>query len=78
MQAKFKQNFMIDGNFYGAGTPREVPDSFKKNWFFQSLVNEGKAEIISDNAGAKKPVPPSAPVKPSEPQKTGKASEAKG
>lgn len=81
MQVNFKRNFMIDGNFYAAGT-RQVPDSFAKNWFVLALVKEGKAEFVADNSGAKKPAPPQAPKPPAQkqpdPSKTGKASEAKG
>lgn len=84
MQVSFKQNFIIEGKFYGKGV-QEVPDALKSHWYLKAIVDEGRAELVAPNAGDKKAAPPKKPIPANKPPanqgksaETGKDDKTKG
>lgn len=53
MKVEFKHNCEIQGKKFGfekhmSPGIHEVPDSFKDDWFFKALVNDGHAIILEE------------------------------
>lgn len=61
MLVKFKHPVSLDGIDFKAGQ-QEVPDHFKKHWYFLALVNNGSAMVVGSEkkeepVKAEKPAP---------------------
>ncbi len=55
MRVQFTGPVTLDGVTYGRGQ-HEVPDSASASWFFQGLLESGRAVVLRDAPAAAEPV----------------------